>query len=305
MGFAERFKIITRNKKQHHPVAEVRAGRAAELGAAALLEERCGHHGFEYLTGVRVPRRKGRFEIDFVITTPDEIWAVELKNWSGFVGLDGGRVIQHRAGGRGVVDHGDLIGLMARKQRALERYLAERVDEPPEVWSVLVFANSSVALADDLKAQDDLDLVTLPELMSALPPPHYGKGLKGVDDTFIKPSIRQARRALAEIGTWDLVALHGGRILTGDVVGCSVEELYDRRRFRQLRVEAPRSFFQLFRRDLCVQVTARERDGERRRLEFGFDEALEFHPAGQRSTTTVALRDVVAVSYGYTSKKSR
>ena len=295
MNLNDRFEIVWRNKQRSFPVPKVSVGRAAELQVASLLDERVVHSSYDYVAGPRVPGRKRRHEIDFVITTPNEIWLVELKNWSGFVGLDGGHVIQHRSGGRGVVDHGRLISDLRRKERALRNYLRPRVREVPTTWTVLVFYNRSVALSEELVATDDMDVVRLPEFMSALPPPD-SKNLEPVSD-----AIKEVRPLLAALGSWDLMALHGGQIVSGDLVGISVDELQDRDRFERLRTDVPRSILNIFRKKLQLTVRATERSGAECEFDLGFDETVRFHCAGQPRPEQFSLRDVEAIKFGYTS----
>ena len=314
---SERLKIIARNRRRHDPVANVSAGRMAELQLAGILDYRLKSSSYEYVAGLRIPHRKRRREIDFVITTPDEVWAVELKNWSGFVRLDGSNVVQHRAGGRGVVDHGRLLADLRHKQGVLTSYLEDHLDEVPRVWTVLVFANDRVGIDDELLAVDDMDVVRIREFVGALPPapPQYGpiwgrlrkffsgegeekqKALPTVTDP-----IRKAREVLASLGTWDLMMLHGGRILSGDVLGLSVEELDDRERFRRLEIDVPRSWLAALNSELSLRVAAVERSGEAVPFELGFEETVKFHRAGQPKTEDFELRDVVGISFGYVSK---
>ena len=313
MKLTDRFGVVWRNRKRFHAVPEVSAGRVAELRVAALLEERFRHTAYDYFAGLRVPTGRRRHEIDFVITTPEEIWVVELKNWSGFAGVDGSRVIQHRSHGRGVVDHGNLLSNLRHKERSLRKYLRRSVDEVPPTWSILVFANENLAIADELAGVDDMGVVRLPEFMSALPAPlaDYGPIWDGLRRIFgsvedeekerfpvVSEPIRQVREALAGLGTWDLMAMHGGQILSGDVVGFSSDELYDRDRFKRLRVEVPRSLFDVFRTNLDLRVTAVERSGAHRDYELDLDEEVIFHAAGQKKASTFSLRDVEAISFG-------
>lgn len=318
MKLTERLKIIARNRRRHEPVANVSAGRAAELKLAAVLDERFRGSRFEYAAGLRIPERKRRREVDFVITAPDEIWAVELKNWSGFVRLDGSKVIQHRAGGRGVVDHGRLVADLRRKERALKRYLRRRLDEVPDIWTILVFANDGVGIDEELRNIDGMDVMGLREFLGALPVDEAEAGgvwgairrlFGGVEKAEsrrrlpeITESVRKTRKVLLRLGTWDLMMLYGGRIISGDVVGFSIDELADRDRFRRLEVDVPRSWFHALRAELAVGVRAIERNGDAIDYECGFDETIQFHAAGQPRPQSYPLRDVVGLSFGYTER---
>lgn len=291
MSFAKRFKTIVRNRRRFHPVPEVSAGRAAELQVAKILDQRLRCTGWEYAAGLRVPDGRRRQEIDLVVTTPTEIWVVELKNWTGFVGLEQERVIQHRAGGRGVVDHGDLLSKMKRKQRALRRCLRRTVDDVPRLWSVLVFCNDTVGIDDNLVDRSDLDVVKLREFVGALP-------LDVDEPKQATQSIVDARGAMADIGTWDLLFLHGGQVVSGDLVESSVEPFDDRTRFRAFRIDVPRRLLDVFRSPLTVEVTAIERGGKETSFRLGFDETIRFHCAGQSSPKKFNLRDLVGVKLG-------
>lgn len=309
------FQLITRNRERHHPVPKVSAGRRAELRVQAQLSERLRDSPFEYYAGLRIPHRGRRREIDFVITTSDELWVVELKNWSGFVGLDGHNLVQHRAGGRGVVDHGPVVRELRKKRRAVDNLLERRIDEVPDSRAILVFFNRNVRIDEGLLAIDDVDVIRLPQLLSALPAPTSDKGpigrffsaLFGDDDQKALPAAAEpvvcAREVLAELGTWDLLALHGGQIISGDLVDASTPELADRERFRRLRVDVPRSYFDLFRSEVDIEVVAEPRsDGEDESFHYGFDETIKFHCAGDPKPKEFALRDLLGVSFGYVDR---
>lgn len=314
--------LIRKNRRRFYPVANVSAGRRAELQMAAVLDSRLKNTAFEYVAGLRIPHKKRRREIDVVITTPDEIWLVELKNWSGYVGLDGQNVIQHRSGGRGVIDHGRLLGDLRHKEQVLRRFLGRDLDRVPPTWTVLVFCIDSVGLDEKLVATDDMDVVYLREFLSALPspPPQPGlfrsifrrlfgrnsAGSKEATDQKNLPAasepIVEARRMLAELGTWDMLLLYGGQIISGDVIDLSVDELDDRDRFKRLEIDAPRSYLDAFRSNLGLRATAVERCGQTRRFELDYGDHLRFHCAGQPKPQKFDLRHIEAISFGYRSR---
>ncbi len=316
MTFSDRLQTILRNRRRHHPVPEVSVGRLAELHVEAMLATRLGNTPYDYFAGVRVPSRKRRREIDFVITLPDRLLVVELKNWAGFVGVDEtGNVIQHRSGGRGVINHGRLLSDLERKERALHNYLRRSIEEVPELSTLLVFFNRQVGVDERLMGYEGVDVMRLPEFMGRLPAAEddgfFSKLFQAMfsrtdDDKPALPAldgpVRNAREELAKLGTWDLLALHGGQIVSGDLVDASAGELSDRNRFKLLRLDVPRSLFDVFRSQLTVEVTAVSRDGDEQRLEFGFDETIRFHCAGDRSPKAFELRDVEALSFGYVQR---
>jgi len=309
MSESTRLQTILRNRKRHHPVPEVSVGRRAELAVEAMLVERLEGTAWDYSAGLRVPHGGRRREIDFVISTPDELWVVELKNWSGFVGVDeGGHVIQHRSAGRGVVDHGRLLGDMDARRRALRNYLRRSLDEIPTIRTLLVFYDRRVGLDDSLTSAGDVEVMRRPEFLSLLPDssgPGFIERLVhrvfgGGDDTPALPAvsepIRQAREHYSKLGTWDLLALYGGQLISGDLVGASMEELSDRERFQRFRLDVPRGVMDLlFRSPLEIDIRAVERGGESAEFRCGFEETIRFHCAGDRKPKTFELRDVEAL----------
>lgn len=279
-----------RNRRRSHPVPEVAVGRAAELRVASILEERLRGTGWEYAAGVRVPAGRRKAEIDLVVTTPEEIWLVELKNWSGVVRLEGERVIQHRAGGRGVVDHGNLLGKLRGREKSLRRYLRRSMDEIPRLWTVLVFCNESVGIDEKLIGRDDMDVVKLREFVGALPlDEDHGHG--------VTEAIEEARRRISELGSWDLLFFYGGQVLSGDLVDISVDELRDRGDLQSLRINAPRGFFDIFRSELSLRITAVDENGDEIQLDVDLDETLRFHCAGSKKPEEFSLRHLVGVVF--------
>lgn len=306
---------VMRNRKRHHPVPEVDVGRRAELHVEAMLARRLRDTPYDYFAGLRVPHRGRRREIDFVVTAPGRLWVVELKNWSGFVGLDNkGNVVQHRSGGRGVVEHGRLMTDLNDKERALKKHLGRPLDEVPDLRSMLVFYDRNVQLDERIvQADENIEVMRLPRLISMLPaPPDQGlfsriwaalfgssnerKGLPA-----LQPAVRAALDELVQLGTWDLLALHGGQIVSGDLVDASADELNDRDRFDQLNVDVPRGLLDIFRSDLHIEVTGLQRNGDHTDFRYDFDETIRFHCAGDKKPKTFNLRDVEAISFGYVS----
>lgn len=295
------------------PRPEVRAGRVAELQVASILTDRFYGTPYEFVAGVRVPYKKGRREIDIVITTPDEVWLVELKNWSGFVRFEDGRVIQHRGHGRGMVDHGRLLVNLRTKEGALKSYIKRETGADVETRNFLVFCNESAGISEELLEVDDIIVAGLREFLSVLPAARADYGLIGriVRGVFgvgspdkeerrepVDESITRARKALAGLGTWDFLMLRGGRILSGDVRDISTDGLYERAEFRSVRVDIPRGLARLFRRNQEPKAVARERSGEEREFLVGEEDVVVFHAAGQPKPGRFRLREVESILFG-------
>ncbi|MFU8805051.1 MAG: nuclease-related domain-containing protein [Bradymonadaceae bacterium] len=316
MSLVNALKIIHRNRRTFPPRAEITAGHIAEQQLAAILSERLVSSGYDFHQSLRIPYKRGRREVDFVITTPDDIWLVELKNWSGFVALEHGRVIQHRSHGRGIVDHGNLLKTMLIKERALRDYLKSRLDEVPPMVSVLVFWNQNVALSDELLATDDVVVVGIREFVGSLPPapPDYGIIVGALARLFgalfgqRKDQRRlmaedsseglAIRKALGQLGSWDMVRMHGGRILSGDILEVRSHAIGACRGLEQIQIDAPRSWLHVFRGPPALSATTRDYDHAEVTLELSFEDTLLFQAAGQPKAQELALRDLEMVVFG-------
>ena len=191
-------------------------------------------------------RPRGR-EIDLIVCTPRVIHLVEVKNWSGRLGVRNGVWRQTRRGGD-VVDHGDLIRENRLRRDAVAEYLNDRgldLDEGfvrdhfvPEIF----FTNPRLELEPEVEARPDV--FSRRELDGYL-----GKqGRTGLAERVSRsligfclnvesrlggaahgrrepiPAARYERIVafLSETSTWDRLHFHGGRVITGDVVGLRV-----------------------------------------------------------------------------------
>ena len=295
------------------PRPEVRAGRVAELQVASILTDRFSGTPYEFVAGVRVPYKKGRREVDILITTPEEVWLVELKNWSGFVRFEDGRVIQHRGHGRGMVDHGRLLVNLRTKEGALKSYIKRETGAEVETRNFLVFCNESAGISEELLEIDDIIVAGLREFLSVLPAARadYGRigrifrGVFGGGNPEkeerrepVDECITRARKALAGLGTWDFLMLRGGRVLSGDVREISADGLYNRADFRSIRVDIPRGLLRLFGPKQEPKAVARKRCGEDQEFLVGVDDVVVFHAAGQPKPSTFRLREVESISFG-------
>ena len=143
-----------------------------------------------------------------VITTPDVGVVVELKNWAGAVTLEGDRLIQRRPPPRPPVDHGPVFRDLEYKVKLLAAYHAEKGRPSVDLQPLVVFYNHRIRMPDALRARPDV--TTFVQLQEELPRSDEGEPT---------PELRALRQTLDELGGWDVVTLHGGRALFGDVRG--------------------------------------------------------------------------------------
>lgn len=315
------------------------AGREAERAVARDLRPRLAGTGWELVQNVRVPdpaMRRQR-ELDFVITAPDRVVVLEIKRWSGKVFMRHGDVIQERRGGD-VVNHGDLFADLADRVELLRhRHLAAKGD-PVRIQGLVVFYDEkgNLGMSDDIAARPDV--VDYARMMEGMPkrakvdravsaPSFLSAVLNGIlamlGQTFEPPkpdaprapapsrAIEGFRRSLAECGTWDVVELHGGRILHGDVLGETGSEhpaikgaLFNRAATSRVVIDCERGLFgALFgAHDGGATAKAIGRNGFVGDWRLAADMPIIVQPAGQRTPESFAAGSVLSVEFGYERK---
>lgn len=294
-----------------------RAGREAERKAGEMLATRLMGTGWQIHAGRRVPDpgTRQRRELDFVITTPTEAVVVELKNWSGTVSMQGREVVQERRGQQGVVGHGPLFDDLAERTRVLLRYHTSMGRPSCPMRSLVAFHNHRIKLARNVASRNDV--VAFEALVGNMP-----TGASGLDSALhaifrilgfatnapqkCSSSILSLRNTLDELGTWDLVQLHGGRAVLGDVMDRHDRQFVhalgsgaDRAHVRRIEMEVGRSILAaLFRpppRRACIFL----RDGTMRVQDVPSDGVLRVQSAGSRDRETIALHHVTSIDFGY------
>jgi Nuclease-related domain len=133
-------------------LAEVRAGRLGEQNTQRWTRRHLTMTIGTVFGGKRVPRdasaaSMGRYEIDLLVITPRRVVALETKNWSGRLHLDGDRWVHERFGGE-VRVYEDLIAYNRNKLFAVREYLRHcGVSLPPERFhQALIFDNPRLKL---------------------------------------------------------------------------------------------------------------------------------------------------------------
>ncbi len=259
-------------------------GREAEYDVAFGLRARLRGTGWRVHHGLRIPGPRGRREVDFVITTPEVGVVVELKNWAGAIELEGGRLVQHRRPPKAPVDHGPVFADLAHKLDLLAAFHAERGRPAAELQPLVVFYDHRLQMPAALRARDDV--TTYAQLTDELP---------GRDAQPPSPGIAALRESLDEIGGWDVVALHGGRTVFGDVRHTPVG---DRALHASVEVRADRGVLGALLRPPRVRSFVVGRDGARTEVPCDPDAEIVFRPAGRSKVQRVAWRHVLSVEFG-------
>lgn len=236
------------NVRAHAELPEVLAGARGELSFRRVMGRHQSSRFGHLFGGKRVPRdphsaSAGRYEIDALVVTPRRVVAVEVKHWSGRLRLDGERwLYQRRSGEEQVFD--SLVAHNLGKVSALQRYLrAQGFDLPDSRFTqILVFSHPRIDLDERLAA--DPGVITLHDLQNS--ETRLGRGVSGFEFVLAKLIERCAKLPTAEtladglydmltprttaaiadavgrLRTWDVVRLHGGRELIGDLLWVNI-----------------------------------------------------------------------------------
>lgn len=316
-----------RKAPRYEELAEVRAGRAGELGLRDRLgRHECSRYG-EIFGGKRVYRdlrhpRAGRYEIDLILITPRCIRAIEVKNWSGRVSIvDDHWVHQRRNGETQVFEN--LVDYQQTKLKALRGYLGTQgINLPASRYECeVVFTHPRVELETNVAAHPRV--MNVAQLLQAQSRrgrvPYTSHVLSRIIESFAKADdanklvdgmfdimapglVGAAKAAVAALRTWDQVQLHGGRRLIGDLLWLQLD---DQRieptswpagtvmeiRWRRGPIEGLWALFGL-------ALLGVARGGPLSRCPIGAHDCMYFHEAGQRQPSVIALCDVDMVQIG-------
>lgn len=331
-NLGKRLREAEKNSESFQKNDAEHAGRVAEYVVCRELSERMSGTGWELRDNIRVPdpASRRRREIDFVITAPDRAIVVELKNWTGEVLLsEDGHVIQKRRYGKEPIDHGPLFDDLRDRVETLRLHHATFKRETVRIDAFVVFYDERGNLTLDISMTSRPDVVAFEKLLKGMPSQATEQSLLkrvllglmaifGFEQaesgaTKAKPSnaIAALRETLADLGSWDILALNGGRVLFGDILpetGNSLpvlkSGLFDRRKTVAVSLEVDRSrLLALFREPDEYAVAKTEgADGSVKDWRIKTDTAIFFHPAGQAEPEVFEVRNLLRMEYGYREK---
>lgn len=301
------------------------AGRAAERQVSLDLCKRLTGTGWEFRDNVRVPdptQRRQR-ELDFVITSPEEVIIVELKNWSGQIEFGKAEsVIQHRRFEKGQEDHGPLFTDLIERVEVMHLHHCSKGREPVAIRGYVVFFNDNLHVSEEIAKRGDV--LTYAKLLSFMPPLEeepsilkrillavmrfFGAKQKKQDKPEpIEPTagIIGFRETVAELGSWDVIDLYGGGYVIGDIqvpiAGSATEsaEVLDRMFVRSIEMKVDRNIlYALFREpEACSKVMRWDGSYLARAINANFP--IRIRPAGTKEVIEYQARNVVHLSFGY------
>ena len=227
---------------------EVAAGRDAEHALRAMAKSHLTFKTASIFHSKRVPRlesgsARGRYEIDLIMVSPKQISAIEIKNWSGRLRVDGGKWIQERRNGEDV-SHDDPLAKNAEKLDCLCSMLETRnIRVPKAQVSRVVFWNKNLNVPLEMAKREEI--VMNHELTRFLQNQKATGFAEGFLMSVLELCLDQEKSAIAADGffeaipsgdynasvkaisaleTFDKVELFGGRAVSGDLLELRTSE---------------------------------------------------------------------------------
>lgn len=298
------------------------AGRQGENFLRDFVQGHVEFQNSHIFLGKRVPRKKGRKEIDLMVVTPKRIHIIEAKNWSGALQVRGDKWVQVRRKGQ-EVEHPNLLDYNLQKMDILIEYLGGKGLSLSRDFfcQKVIFVNPRLKV--DEKLSENLDVIT-PSKLEGYLNQHKRKGLsegmlcsviefclgsdaaqKMVKDLFkslTKENYTTLLRELDGLSTWDRLDYYGNKSSTGDFLKLKVGDRYWRKNrlgeIRSLEIRWSRNRFwglikALFRIGTLGSVKV---DGET--LSLSAEDKVLFHFAGQPDPELVPLTKVEEIVLG-------
>jgi hypothetical protein len=263
---------------------------------------------------IRIPRpgeSQGKSEVDLLIVSPYALVGLEVKNWGGHIEVGRNGAWRQNKGREDIREHQDPALLVEGKMATLREWISTKNDvevEPSLVHSFVVLTNPSLSLGPRVSRCDRL--VRIHELERILAPlvnpnrpgpwPRLRRliGLERTIPTAI-PDVPRVVEAANRLPTWDLVHLHGGKTLRGDVLRPEIA-LASR---RPLRRDVKRVDFHIPRRYFpgLIQSSSAswsDWDGTRGRGQLRPGQRLVIRLAGQGRDEEVPLETIERIVFG-------
>lgn len=227
---------IVTNPSKHFEDAAVSAGRQAEKKVEDQLISLGGIPAYNVFHALRIPNgmQTGRVEIDLVVLTDDKIYCLEVKNWSGEITYTNNNIYWQQRVTKDnkkvkQIQHTCPIRRLKEKALLLRSHLSRAGLFLPESTFIakVVLVNPNGNLDERIKTSS---CVITPDALSDF----ANKFAKPLSAYLIDPLVPyffrgqfsynqmdQIRRVLNLVGTWDVLELHGGKVLHGDYKGCA------------------------------------------------------------------------------------
>jgi hypothetical protein len=224
-------------QEQSTDVRRLNAALSAEESVKEALNN-IGFHETFLRRRIFVAESNCNREID-VIAIIDKIYVIEVKNWSGSVWCNGPRWFQLPVKAERALEFGDITEECHFKAMSLLRHLenVHKILLPPgSVVSCVVFTSPAVKL-DPNSAKRLPNVFTLESFREFIGKSRSGSSwrdlLAPVVPSFFHPSRsitleqkNSVAHALGNVRTWDIVMLHNGTTIHGDLVSLECPNFY-------------------------------------------------------------------------------
>ncbi len=235
------------SKSQINPERlEVKAGREAEEMLQSLVAKRVDLKSASIFSSKRVPSdprhpNQKRFEIDLIVISQKQISAIEIKNWSGRLKIDGDQWVQERYN-KSIVSHEDPLRKNRRKLDALCGYLESKgASIPKKRICRVIFCNKNLEIPQNIA--ENPDVITIKDLDKFLGDQKYARSgekfltavleiclsqekSKGFVEKFFgsipDQDYKRTSGLIEDLSSFDKVVLWGGRTLTGDLIDLKI-----------------------------------------------------------------------------------
>lgn len=300
---------ISTNRQEFLPHGAESAGAMAEeqlLFAVekVILKHRLSHR-WKVWGEVRVRHGAWRSEIDLIVSTDDMLYLLELKNWSGSLEVHDDQLVQIRRHQGGLLAHGNLMKIMRKREEAIRAWFKKHHVKPPPIERKILFYNPRLRISPAVFDYAKNEIASASQWVSdferlaqtAKPPPSKAEAQR-----------HAVHAAIDALVTWDVVTMHGGRSIRGDIRSSVTTirtddgrawPLHDRRTIAYIRVQAPRNYLQaVFRRTLDLSLTVHLRSGAVVEAKVPLDTEIRVHAAGDKRTELMALRHLHSLRFG-------
>ena len=316
------------NKATFVEEAHIQAGRDAEYLVGKFINQQIERTGWKVFSSIRVPDKENnlRREFDFIITSPTEVFAIELKNWSGDLEVSYDEFIQYRRFDGGSINHGKILQELISKVDLLKSYCKQDEVKIPSIFPLLVFYNSKLNIPNEI-AENKM-VLRYNQFKKKLPQSrHVSVGLlkailihlgfreprKSESIPEVSDSIATLHNMLHSFGTWDIIEYNGSKknkkMGYGDILGDNNNKvklgniiISDRKYISSIDVKVDRSKIRAFFSDPRYRILINFRDNTKAILTFNKNKSIKFQSAGSEYSDDLFLRNLVRIEFGYLSR---
>ena len=305
---------------------EVAAGRDAEAALQSMITNHLTWKSASIFHSKRVPRdpqrpKSGRYEIDLIVVSPKQISAIEIKNWSGRLRIDGENWIQERRNGDEVSHENPLLKNKEKLDCLCTFLKGKDIHVPSARVCRVIFWNKNLNVPMEIAKRDEIVMNHELErflnhhkasgfgerfLISVLELCLDQEASMIATDGFFKAvptrDFNAATQVISNLETFDKVELVGGRVISGDLLELRVEQeripLKSLSSGTEVRVQCLRSKFLLFFSALFGSSPMISFSAPLNKISIGPADRVLFHQAGQKKPEEIKVSRITRIVRG-------